>query len=168
MERTKTKLPAKHKPTPRQPSPLLRDALDARETGDVERALSLARLALSEEPSGEAHAVIAWTLATKGDLESALLECERAVAADPKCVLALSDFAHYLIERGDYDAAAAYLERAFESGATNSRAHYDWGRISAHRGMLKRAAQAYRDALKVDPSFQPAADGLLEVTQSLN
>lgn len=150
------------------PSPLVKDALLARENGDVERALALARTALQEADSAEARAVVAWTLATKGDLESALLECERAVACDPGSTLALCDFAHYLIERGDFEAAAAYLERAFESGASGSREHYDWGRIAAQRGMLKRAAQAYRDALKVDPSFQPAADGLLEVTQTLN
>ncbi len=168
MERTKTKnrtLAARQKSGP---SPLVKDALSARESGDVERALSLARLALQDAENAEARAVIAWTLAMKGDLESALLECERAIACDPGSTLALCDFAHYLIERGDFDAAAAYLERAFESGASGSREHYDWGRIAAQRGMLKRAAQAYRDALKVDPSFQPAADGLLEVTQTLN
>ncbi|MCC6810231.1 MAG: tetratricopeptide repeat protein [Deltaproteobacteria bacterium] len=163
MERTKSKLPAK-----RQSSPSTREALLAREAGDIDKALALAKSALSEQASGEAHAVIAWALAARGDLDSALVECERALACDPQCALALSDLGHYLIERGDFDNAASYLERAFESGATSSRVHYDWGRVSAQRGMLKRAAQAYRDALAVDPSYQLAADGLMQVTQSLN
>jgi tetratricopeptide (TPR) repeat protein len=163
MERTKTKGPVKQKT-----SQTLRDAMSARQAGEVDRALTLAKASLSEAATGEGHAIIGWALAMRGDLDNAIKECERGLACDPECALALSDFAHYLIERGEFDSATSYLERAFESGASDSRIHYDWGRVSAQRGLLKRAAKAYRDALSVDPSFQPAADGLIAVTQSLN
>ncbi len=163
MERTKMKLPVKQ-----NASQTLRDAIAAREAGEIDRALTLAKASLLERATGEAHAIIGWGLAMRGDLESAIKECERGLASDPDCALALSDFAHYLVERGEFESATSFIERAFESGASGSRLHYDWGRVSAHRGLLKRAAKAYRDALSVDPSFQPAADGLIAVTQSLN
>ena len=46
--------------------------------------------------------------------------------------------------------------------------HFNLGRVFAQRGMLLRAAEEFREALKVEPNFRAAAEGLIAITENLN
>lgn len=161
------------KPVERAPlgrDPVLHKAIAAQRTGDIAGALQWAKSALEDGDSAEARLIVAWSKALSGDLTGAISDCRVALSLDETSFGAHHDLAHYLVEVGELDEAFEHLEAAQRHAPhePSTLLHFNIGRVCTNRGLLRRAAAAFRAALRLDPSFQPAVDGLMEVTEQLN
>jgi Tfp pilus assembly protein PilF len=108
--------------------------------------------------------------AREGKLAEAIDRCRQALALDANNVTVHAELSHYLLENGEVDDAFHHIELAIAPKTVPPSAQLltDMGRICATRGLLRRASEAFREALRVDPAFRPASQGLISVTEQLN
>ena len=71
-------------------------------------------------------------------------------------------FAH-----GEYESAATFFEKHFQSSPPSSAAYYELGQALQKSDKDVEAALAYRRSLLLDPRFVPAAEGLREINARL-
>jgi tetratricopeptide (TPR) repeat protein len=103
-----------------------------------------------------------------GDADGAVELLERAVAVDPQNPYAYYFLAEAHLQRGAYDQAATFAERA---ALLSARASNHWlcrsyglqGRILEKAGAFTAARQAYQRALEADPRDATAHAGLARV-----
>lgn len=141
-----------------------------REAGNVSRALELAQRSLRECETARAHIVVGWGLCASGKLDEAIAQCNKAIELEPEWGDGYNELAQCLLERGDYDGALPYLEKAVKAKYSDTfhHAHFNLARVFMSRGMLLRAAEAFRESLRIDPGFQPSVEGLIRCTESIN
>lgn len=148
----------------------LQQGCEAQRAGDLKQAITLYQQSLNTKETAEGHTFLGWAYASLGKLDEAIVECEQAIALDPDYGNPYSDIGSYLIERGDFDDAQPYLEKALKLERIDAphAAHFNLGRVFVQRGMLLKAAEEFRSALCHDPAYRPAAEGLIQVTETLN
>ncbi len=148
----------------------LRQGFSAQRQGDVGQAIDLYRRSLAAYPTPEAHTCLGSAYSQQGKLDDAISECECAIAIDPDFGNPYNDIGTYLIEKGSYEEAMPYLEKALKARRYEHPhyTHFNLGRVFAQRGMLLKAAEEFREALKVEPNFRAAAEGLIAITENLN
>lgn len=66
----------------------------------------------------------------------------------------------------DYDAAIEAYRSAIRRRYYTAYAHYYLGRSYFNKGMIEDAKTAYREALRVDPLYEPAKESLQRLTNS--
>ena len=114
---------------------------------------------------GWEQAQMAERLYAHGDLAAALAAQERAAALLPDHPAVRINLALYWQERGapgDLDRAIAALRDACRRWPDNATAHYNLGIALAAAGDRAAAIGAWRQALALDPGFQPARSRLVE------
>jgi len=91
--------------------------------------------------------------------DQAYSECGRALALIPGEAAALDDQASALIGLKKYDEAIAILGKLTKEHPEMLAAWNDLGQAYAESGHYKEAADAYQQALKIDPKNQEAQEG---------
>ena len=113
----------------------------------------------SDPQFAKAHHALGLKLQEWGHLDEALVSYERSVAADPNLPKARFILALDLLERwGSSRAGEAmeHLQSAIQLDPDYLLAHYYLGVAFAETGNRSKAANAYRQALRINPSFRPA------------
>jgi tetratricopeptide (TPR) repeat protein len=150
------------------------------DTGRPSAAISLADQALAREPAN-VHALLARARASVGRArwDEALRDAERAVAAEPSDPSALQLLLKIEARLGLKERAAATRARgdrarermkAMDELSGQIALHPDdpkllWkmGETARESGSYLLASRCYQAALALEPSFQPARDGLAQV-----
>src|SRR6202521_3550 len=106
------------------------EAFAAQMEGDYDRAVELYLGSLDLHPTAEAYTFLGWTYRYQGKIEEAIAECKKAIQIDPEFGNPYNDIGAYLIEKGEYDEALSWLERALQSRRYESYhyPHYNLGR----------------------------------------
>ena len=107
----------------------------------------------------KAHHALGLKLQEWGNLDEALVSYHRSVAADPNLPKARFILALALLERWGSSRAGEAIEQlqtAIRLEPDYLLAHYYLGLAFEQTGNPSRAARAYRQALRIDPNFQPA------------
>jgi Tfp pilus assembly protein PilF len=148
----------------------LQQGCEAQRAGDLTQAINLYQQSLRTKETAEGHTFLGWAYASLGRLDDAIGECKCAIAIDPEYGNPYNDIGSYMIEKGAFDDAQPYLEKALKLSRCDSphAAHFNLGRVFVQRGMLLKAAEEFRSSLRRDPAFRPAAEGLIQVTETLN
>jgi Tfp pilus assembly protein PilF len=138
--------------------------------GDYEHAAELYQKSLSIHPTAEAHTFLGWALHFQGRIQEAIDECKRAIEVDPDFGNPYNDIGAYLISLGRLDEAKAWLERAIEAPRYEPRhfPHYNLGRIYTAKGMLARAREEFRNALRIEPKYALAQRALEHLRRMVN
>jgi Tfp pilus assembly protein PilF len=141
---------------------LLRAAYEHQMEGDFDQAVQLYRRSLASCPTAEAHTFLGWTYHFQGKIEEAIAECKRAIRVDPDFGNPYNDIGAYLIEKGQYDEAIPWLERAAQSKRYESYhyPHYNLGRAYLAKDQLNRARTCFEQALAVEPDYTLAQQAL--------
>ncbi len=133
--------------------------------GDFERALEQAEGALKHDPANP-EALFNLGVAAKelGRLDLAEQSLRRSAELEP----AFAGDAARLIgqiraARGDPTGALAYLREAVRLEPEKPEAHYDLGYLHETQGLFAEAAEHYRSALAIDPSYALAREGLTRI-----
>ena len=126
------------------------------------KALEHARRALELDPGlGQAHAALGNAeLAYQWDPGAARRSFERAIELSPGYSPARQWFSTLLIVQGEEDRALAEAYRALELDPWSPYLCANLGRIYQFMGAPERAAEHFRLALEITPSFLPARLGL--------
>jgi Tfp pilus assembly protein PilF len=131
--------------------------------GELSEAIALFTRSLEAEPTAEAYTFRGWAYSFEGRLDDAIEECRKAIATDPSFGNPYNDIGCYLMERGEWDDAIPWFERA-KAAARYEPRHFPYlnlGRLKAARGEVAEALQEFEGALAENPG-DPIALRFLE------
>ncbi|MEE9217511.1 MAG: tetratricopeptide repeat protein [Acidobacteriota bacterium] len=129
---------------PRQAQWRLHLALAHEGLGAPRAALEQARESARLEPElAQAHRLIGVQLRTLGDLNAALVACEKALALLPDDIAAMALSASLHLDLGRFEQARQLATRLIEKDPRHSRAHYLLGQALLARGDAEAAEAAF-------------------------
>lgn len=130
--------------------------------GAYDRALKLYDESLAIRPTAEAYTFKGWTYGQMGQYERAIEEAQKAIRVDPDFGNPYNDIGVYLIELAREDEAVAYLEKAKAAKryCCYQFPHFNLGRIYLKKKLYEKARDEFKQALDIDPSYEPAQAGL--------
>ncbi|HEY7511645.1 MAG TPA: tetratricopeptide repeat protein [Vicinamibacteria bacterium] len=107
-----------------------------------------------------AHLALGLRLARDGDLEGAVREHERAVAADPRMAQAHANLISLYGRLNRGEDAERHYRAAVALAPGLAEAHYDYGVLLGTQGRPAEAAAAFRRALEISPRYAQAHHNL--------
>ena len=149
---------------------LFQQAYERQMKGDLEEAVNLYKKSLAVHPTAEAYTFLGWTYSFMGRLDDAIEECHKAIAQDPDFGNPYNDIGAYLIEKGDFDEAIVWFQKAMQARRYESPAfpHLNIGRVYEKQGRWTEAIDAYKKALALNPNYALAKKSLGRLISSLN
>jgi tetratricopeptide (TPR) repeat protein len=131
----------------------------------LDRAMARVDRAAAIEPhSSEVARTRGRVLEYSGKAEQALAQYEQALATDASDVSARARFVSVAMGLRRFDAAEPHLRYLEQIQYQPARTYHGLGVVAESKGDLARAAAEFRRALAIDPSFQPAREGLGRVS----
>lgn len=137
--------------------------------GELEEAIRLYKTSIRLFPTAEAHTYLGWTYSSLGRLDEAIEQCKVAISLDPDFGNPYNDIGVYLMQQEKLDEAASWLERAKEAKRYGA-AHFPYlnlGTLYAAKGMINRALQEFRGALRIKPTSRRALRSIEELERRL-
>src|SRR5216117_1137604 len=133
--------------------------------GELERAADAYERSIRLEATAEAHTFHGWALSFMGRYDAAIEECKRAIEVDPSFGNPYNDIGAYLIELERLDEAIPWLERAISAPryCCYFYAHTNLARVYLQKGLREKARRALRQALDVNPEYEPAQELLRRI-----
>jgi tetratricopeptide (TPR) repeat protein len=149
---------------------LFQQAYEKQMEGDLEDAIDLYKQSIEAYPTAEAYTFLGWTYSFQGRLDEAIEECKRAIEIDPEFGNPYNDIGAYLIEKELFNDAIPWLEKATKARRYDSHhyPHYNLGRAYEAKGMMIRALEEYRKALKIAPDYNLAEDAAETLKRQIN
>lgn len=139
-------------------------------SGDLESAIAAYKRSIELYPTAEAHTFLGWAYSFQGQIDEAIQECEAAIGIDPEFGNPYNDIGVYLIEKGEYDEAIPWLEKAMAAKRYEPR-HYPYmnmGRVLVRKGRYDEAVRELKKALEIEPNYTVARVELHKVLGLLN
>ncbi len=120
--------------------------------------------ALAVDPENYvAHTVLSQLSVAQGLRKPAIYHADSALAiapTSPAAGAAANAVAALFLQRGEYDLAKQYLEKALRAKPVSALTFYSLGEIAIHRGDYAEASELYTQAVEVDPNFAAAYNNL--------
>jgi len=148
---------------------LVQRAMNHQMAGEVDESIRLYRESISVHPTADAHTYLGWAYSFQGRIDEAIAQCEIAIQLDPQFGNPYNDIGVYLMQQQKFDEAVPWLERAKEARRYEPR-HFPYinlGRVYMIKGMLQKAIEEFRGALKLNPDDQELARLLEELETKL-
>jgi tetratricopeptide (TPR) repeat protein len=114
------------------------------------------------------HALRGQVLFSREKWREALASCDQALAIDPEDTVAISIKAMAARNLGLKDVSDAQVRAALAAAPNDSEVHSVAGWRSLDHGDRKQAALHFREALRLDPTSEPARQGMLETLRATN
>lgn len=154
----------------RQAWDLFQQAYEQQMKRELEEAVNLYKESLATHPTAEAHTFLGWTYSWMGRIDEAIEECHKAIAQDPDFGNPYNDIGAYLIEKGEFDEAIPWFQKAIQAKRYESPAypHLNLGRVYERKGNWTEAIDSYKRALALDPNYALARKALGRLVSSLN
>lgn len=126
----------------------------------AEAAAELSRVLAALPQDARSRQLLARALASQGRLPEAAREYRAALAEDPWLPELRNGLGNLLVRQGDHRGAIGQYRLALQVQPHLPEIHYNLGRAYAGLSRPEEAARAWRQALALDPGFQPAAKAL--------
>ncbi|MBI2902760.1 MAG: tetratricopeptide repeat protein [Candidatus Methylomirabilis oxyfera] len=138
--------------------------------GDLEGAIGAYTRSIEMYPTAEAHTFLGWAYSFQGRVDDAIKECETAIQIDPDFGNPYNDIGVYLIEKGEYDEAIPWLQKAMEAKRYEPRhyPHMNMGRVLVRKGQYQEAIRELKKALAIEPNYPAARIELHKLLGMLN
>ena len=149
---------------------LFQQAYECQASGEYDKAIRLYKESIETYPTAEAHTFLGWTYSFQGHLDEAIAECHRAIEVDPDFGNPYNDIGVYLMQKGLYDEAIPWLEKAKQATRYEPR-HFPYlntGRIHLARGQWLQALKEFEKAVEVMPDDPGARKALMGLRARLN
>lgn len=149
---------------------LFQKAYEKQMQGDLVAAIDLYKKSIAVLPTAEAYTFLGWTYSFQDRYEEAIQECEKAIRTDPELGNPYNDIGVYLIEKGRYDEAIPYLQRALRAKRYEAPhyPHFNLGRALEKKGEWLEAIEEYREALRLQKNYRLAELSLYRLTALMN
>src|SRR5881397_1670792 len=135
---------------------LIKEAMDHQLAGELDKAIRLYKESIALYPTADAHTYLGWTYSFQGRIDEAIAQCEIAIRLDPEFGNPYNDIGVYLMQLEQLDDAIPWLERA-KSATRYEPRHFPYinlGRVYLTKGMIQKALEEFRGALKINPGDQ--------------
>lgn len=132
-------------------------------------ALASIQEAIRLDPHNETHfAVLASVQLALRDWNAALAAAEQGLALNPEDVQCANLRSMALVRLGRKAEAMETVDFALERAPENAWSHANQGWNCLHRNDPKRAQDHFREALRLEPDFEFARQGMLEALKARN
>src|SRR4030095_5214185 len=134
-----------------------------------DEAIRLYKESISIYPTAAAHTYLGWAYSFIGRLNEAIAQCEIAIGLDPDFGNPYNDIGVYLMQQERHDDAIPWLERAKAPRRYEPR-HFPYinlGRIYLTKGMIQKALEEFRGAIKIHPGDNDLAQLVEELEAKL-
>lgn len=148
---------------------LVEKAMNHQMAGELDEAIGLYKQSISLCPTADAHTYLGWAYSFQGKIDEAIAQCEIAIKIDPDFGNPYNDIGVYLMQQQKLDDAIPWLEKAKQAKRYEPR-HFPYlnlGRVYAAKGMLQRALQEFRGALRLNPQDSAIAQLIEELESKL-
>ena len=148
---------------------LAHQAMHHQMAGDLEEAIRLYKESIDLYPTADAHTYLGWTYSFQGKIEEAIAECETAISIDPEFGNPYNDIGVYFMQEEKPDEAIPWLEKAKKASRYEPR-HFPYlnlGRIYAVKGMINKALEEFRGALRFNEGDPLALQAIEELESKL-
>src|SRR5918995_6761592 len=132
---------------------LIEEAMKHQMAQEFTDAIRLYKESIALYPTADAHTYLGWAYSFLGRLNDAIAQCEIAIELDPEFGNPYNDIGVYLMQQQRLDEAIPWLEKAKQAKRYEPR-HFPYlnlGRVYAAKGMLQKALEEFRGALKLNP-----------------
>src|SRR6266850_144159 len=149
---------------------LIQQAYELQMAKQYEQAISLYKQSIEVYPTAEAHTFLGWAYSFQERLDEAIEECHRAIEVDPDFGNPYNDIGVYLMQKGRFDEALPWLEKAKQAPRYEPR-HFPYlnsGRIYMARGEWLKALKEFEQAVDTMPDDPEARQALAELRGRLN
>ncbi|MDP2602838.1 MAG: tetratricopeptide repeat protein [Deltaproteobacteria bacterium] len=139
---------------------LIQRAMNFQMAGDLDESIRLYRESIAVCPTADAHTYLGWAYSFQGRIDKAIAECEIAIKLDPEFGNPYNDIGVYLMQQEKFDEAIPWLERAKTAKRYEPR-HFPYlnlGRVYAAKGMMIKALEEFREALRLHPDDSDLAE----------
>lgn len=139
-------------------------------SGDLNGAIAAYKRSIELYATAEAHTFLGWAYSFQGQIDEAIKECEAAIQVDPEFGNPYNDIGVYLIEKGEYDEAIPWLEKAMVAKRYEPR-HYPYmnmGRVLVRKGRYDEAIRELKKALEIEPNYVAARIEMHKIVGLLN
>lgn len=139
---------------------LIERAMHLQMSGELDESIRLYRESISVCPTADAHTYLGWAYSFQGRIDDAIAECEIAIKLDPEFGNPYNDIGVYLMQQEKFDEAIPWLERAKTAKRYEPR-HFPYlnlGRVYAAKGMMIKAQEEFREALRLHPDDSDLAE----------
>jgi len=144
---------------------LVQEAMNHQMAGELDDSIRLYKESISLYPTADAHTYLGWAYSFLGQIDEAIAQCEIAIQIDPEFGNPYNDIGVYLMQQQKLDEAIPWLERAKTAKRYEPR-HFPFlnlGRVYVTKGMLNKALEEFRGALR----FNPEDTELAEIIEQL-
>jgi tetratricopeptide (TPR) repeat protein len=148
---------------------LVNEAMQRQMAGELDDAIRLYKESISICPTADAHTYLGWTYSFQGKIHDAIAECEKAIQIDPDFGNPYNDIGVYLMQEQRLDEAIPWLEKAKQAKRYEPR-HFPFlnlGRVYAAKGMINKALEEFRGALRLNPDDAEIARVIEELESKL-
>ncbi|HZA52954.1 MAG TPA: tetratricopeptide repeat protein [Candidatus Udaeobacter sp.] len=132
---------------------LIQQAMNHQMAEELGEAIRLYKESIALCPTADAHTYLGWAYSFQGRIDEAIAQCEIAIQLDPEFGNPYNDIGVYLMQQQKLDEAVPWLEKAKQAKRYEPR-HFPYlnlGRVYAAKGMLQKALEEFRGALKLNP-----------------
>ncbi len=138
--------------------------------GELEGAIAAYKRSIELYPTAEAHTFLGWAYSFQGRIDEAIKECETAIQIDPDFGNPYNDIGVYLIEKGEYDEAIPWLQKAMVAERYEPRhyPHMNMGRVLVRKGKYQEALRELKKALVIEPNYAAARIEMHKLLGMLN
>jgi Tfp pilus assembly protein PilF len=133
---------------------LVQRAMNHQMAGEIEDSIRLYRESIALHPTADAHTYLGWAYSFQGRIDEAIAQCEIAIQLDPQFGNPYNDLGVYLMQQQKFDEAIPWLERAKQAQRYEPR-HFPYinlGRVYMIKGMLQKAIEEFREAVRLNPA----------------
>jgi Tfp pilus assembly protein PilF len=133
---------------------LVQRAMNHQIAGEIEDSIRLYRESIALHPTADAHTYLGWAYSFQGRIDEAIAQCEIAIQLDPQFGNPYNDLGVYLMQQQKFDEAIPWLERAKQAQRYEPR-HFPYinlGRVYMIKGMLQKAIEEFRQAVRLNPA----------------
>jgi tetratricopeptide (TPR) repeat protein len=148
---------------------LVQRAMNRQMAGEIEDSIRLYQESIALHPTAEAHTYLGWAYSFQGRIDEAIAQCEIAIQLDPQFGNPYNDLGVYLMQQQKFDEAIPWLERAKQAQRYEPR-HFPYinlGRVYMIKGMLQKAIEEFREAVRLNPADTELVQLLEELENKL-
>ena len=148
---------------------LIQQAMNHQMVEELGEAIRLYKESIALCPTADAHTYLGWAYSFQGRIDEAIAQCEIAIQLDPEFGNPYNDIGVYLMQQQKLDEAVPWLEKAKQAKRYEPR-HFPYlnlGRVYAAKGMLQKALEEFRGALKLNPGDADLAQIIEQVETKL-
>ena len=138
--------------------------------GEIDEAIDDYKKSIKFYATAKAHTFLGHAYSLKGEYESAISECKKAITLNPEYGDSYYDIGIYLLNLGSPNRAISWFEKAACANDYEPKhfPFYNLGKIYEKKYEWLKAIEYYNKALILNQDYEPAQNAVIKMATLLN